>query len=625
MKKKFIPVLMLLVMVMSLFPGTVSAETKISVSSADELTAVIADLNTNGGSSVIVLEKDITLTKDASLSKGTLTILGNGHYIDGSFGISGDATMNLGSSSSSSTLRMKSTNPLNCVFGLSGSATLNIYSGTTIGPSEGRGQAGGIQANDTSRINMYGGVIEDCNNFYSVSGAVYICENARFEMKNGTIKNCSGVLGAIGIDGAAPIGSDDPSLTQATFKMDNGSIQNCNSTYLGGGAVCIYTSKPVSFIMNGGTISGCNITTASGQGSGAEYGGAVFMYSSDPNTKVELNGGTITNNKAKFGGGVFAYQGNMTISDNMKIYGNTATTSGDDIYNNGANVNLGKAPTDKTLSCGHNITGWYQDESPRWNYSKCADANTENHVTPFTDTNKTVTTPFAVKAAHGTIEYKVSFDINTNEQVAAPDEQTVELNEMAEAPTPPDTQDWIFLGWYLPDGTPYDFDTPVTSDITLIAKWAEDINNNDKPDEEEEKYTVTYTDGIEGETVFEDQITDGLLSGLATPEFNGTPEKDGYTFVGWDPEVSEKVTKNVTYTAKWIKVDQDITGKPALDPDDDTDYGKIDEIKDTPAEDPSGTPSTGDNSQELMPFLILLMFGSLILLYTMSKGFLKKE
>lgn len=50
---------------------------------------------------------------------------------------------------------------------------------------------------------------------------------------------------------------------------------------------------------------------------------------------------------------------------------------------------------------------------------------------------------------------------------------------------------------------------------------------------------------------FEDQVFTDLESGTKTPEFNGTPTRKGYKFAGWEPVVSETVTENVTYTAQW--------------------------------------------------------------------------
>ena len=64
-------------------------------------------------------------------------------------------------------------------------------------------------------------------------------------------------------------------------------------------------------------------------------------------------------------------------------------------------------------------------------------------------------------------------------------------------------------------------------------------------------YTVTYTDGVSGWVVFQDQVYSNLLAGTKTPEFNGTPTRSGYTFAGWTPAFSATVTGNVTYTATW--------------------------------------------------------------------------
>lgn len=91
-----------------------------------------------------------------------------------------------------------------------------------------------------------------------------------------------------------------------------------------------------------------------------------------------------------------------------------------------------------------------------------------------------------------------------------------------------------FLGW-----EPTVAET-VTENATYVAQW-------------EKLYTVTYTDGAKGKA-FEDQVFTDLESGTKTPEFNGTPTRKGYKFAGWEPEVSETVTENVTYTAKWEKL-----------------------------------------------------------------------
>lgn len=70
-----------------------------------------------------------------------------------------------------------------------------------------------------------------------------------------------------------------------------------------------------------------------------------------------------------------------------------------------------------------------------------------------------------------------------------------------------------------------------------------------------ELLTVTYTDGVKGEEVFADVVYKDIPYGTSTPAF-GTkdPTREGYKFVGWEPEVTETVTKDVTYTAKWEKL-----------------------------------------------------------------------
>lgn len=82
-------------------------------------------------------------------------------------------------------------------------------------------------------------------------------------------------------------------------------------------------------------------------------------------------------------------------------------------------------------------------------------------------------------------------------------------------------------------------EAPIYIDITHTA-----------PTPEVKEFTVTYTDGVENEEVFADQVYT-VKEGDATPAFNGTPAREGYVFLGWEPEVAGTVTANATYTAKW--------------------------------------------------------------------------
>ena len=76
-----------------------------------------------------------------------------------------------------------------------------------------------------------------------------------------------------------------------------------------------------------------------------------------------------------------------------------------------------------------------------------------------------------------------------------------------------------------------------------------------------EVYTVTYTDGVENEEVFADQVYSDLRKDSTTPAFDGTPTRTGYTFAGWEPEVAETVTQTVTYVAKWEKKTYKVVAK----------------------------------------------------------------
>ena len=104
---------------------------------------------------------------------------------------------------------------------------------------------------------------------------------------------------------------------------------------------------------------------------------------------------------------------------------------------------------------------------------------------------------------------------------------------------------YVFTGW-----NPAVAAT-VTGNATYAAVWEEDANGNGTPDKDEEKYTVTYTDGVENEEIFADQVYSNLLPDTATPAFNGTPTRTGYVFGGWNPAVAAKVTGSQTYTATW--------------------------------------------------------------------------
>ena len=65
------------------------------------------------------------------------------------------------------------------------------------------------------------------------------------------------------------------------------------------------------------------------------------------------------------------------------------------------------------------------------------------------------------------VEYTVTFDSDGGSVVSA---QTVESGQPATEPTDPTKAGNIFVGWFLGE-TEYNFATPVTGNITLLAHW----------------------------------------------------------------------------------------------------------------------------------------------------------
>ncbi len=108
---------------------------------------------------------------------------------------------------------------------------------------------------------------------------------------------------------------------------------------------------------------------------------------------------------------------------------------------------------------------------------------------------------------------------------------------------------WEFAGW-----SPT-YAEKVTGNVTYVAQWKTSPITPSLLDllPADTTFTVTYTDGVEDAVIFNDQATSGLLAGDATPAM-ADPVREGYRFDGWEPAVSETVTADVTYTAKWTKL-----------------------------------------------------------------------
>ena len=137
--------------------------------------------------------------------------------------------------------------------------------------------------------------------------------------------------------------------------------------------------------------------------------------------------------------------------------------------------------------------------------------------------------------------YKVDFHTDGGSIVEA---QNVVENEKAVKPADPAREGYDFLGWYKDNGltAAYDFENPVTENLTLYAKW-------------EKFYTVTFnTNG--GSAVPVQKIKENEK---ATKPLD--PTRDGYDFVNWYPDrewttsfdFDSPVTGDLILYAKWIE------------------------------------------------------------------------
>ena len=143
----------------------------------------------------------------------------------------------------------------------------------------------------------------------------------------------------------------------------------------------------------------------------------------------------------------------------------------------------------------------------------------------------------------------------------------------------------------------YEGDTSDGSDGTMWVLTDLTMTPEAGGSEPSEKYTVTYTDGVDDEEIFEDQ-TYTVESGEATPDFDGTPTREGYTFAGWEPAVAEYVTDDAIYEATW-------TSDPTTPSKDKSKADKTTSSKTGK----TASPKTGDTSNVPLWFALLFVSG----------------
>lgn len=136
--------------------------------------------------------------------------------------------------------------------------------------------------------------------------------------------------------------------------------------------------------------------------------------------------------------------------------------------------------------------------------------------------------------------YTVTFQSEGGSEVAS----QIRANTPADQPADPTKEGYTFIGWYKGESE-WNFETPVTADLTLTAKWQ--IN----------RYTITF-DTAGGSEV--PSITQDYGTAITPP---AAPTRTGYTFAGWDRESPTTMpAENITLTARWQVNQYTITFKP---------------------------------------------------------------
>ena len=179
---------------------------------------------------------------------------------------------------------------------------------------------------------------------------------------------------------------------------------------------------------------------------------------------------------------------------------------------------------------GHVFLGWFTDEdcTTEWDF--------ENDV---------VTGNMTLYAKWERNQYTVTFDSKGGSEI---DPVKVLYNDPVGKPDDPVRTGYKFLGWYTDEDytTEWDFSNPVTSDMTLYAKW------------ERIQCTVTFDTQGGGPSIPPQSVYYGEK--VTKPD---DPVKEGYVFDGWyrEPECinpwdfeNYEVWEAFTLYAKWTKV-----------------------------------------------------------------------
>lgn len=235
---------------------------------------------------------------------------------------------------------------------------------------------------------------------------------------------------------------------------------------------------------------------------------------------VVIKGGALTGGNSKDGGGIYVRKGGTLLMRGGNIVGCTAREGGGVHVEDGGRFEM---------SAG-TITGCTAGQE---------EGKTANGVF-IAAGGRFTQSPGAQITGEVMGACTVTFQSDGGSEVAS----QIRANTPAARPADPTKEGYTFIGWYNGESE-WDFETPVTADLTLTAKWQ--IN----------RYTITF-DTAGGSEVA--PITQDYGTTITPP---AAPTRTGYTFAGWDREIPTTVpAEDMTLTAKWQVNQYTITFKP---------------------------------------------------------------
>lgn len=255
----------------------------------------------------------------------------------------------------------------------------------------------------------------------------------------------------------------------------------------------------------------------------------AFQYSkfAGSNDSIIRYDGTPEQWRKKFGlSGILS---EMRYSHTVIFHTNTTTTTIPDqtVYDS----EYVTKPTETLTKDGYLFDGWYTDEA-------C-----ETNKFEFDENGKSKTAVSGNLDLYAKwISNKCTVAFNTNGHGGAISPASVAHGTKVSAPASPSEYGYNFEGWYTDanGNNPFNFDTLITTDITLFAKWTP------------KSYKVTFK--TDKDTPYHEQSV--AYKNFATKP--SAPGKTGYIFDGWYEEdcpdkfnFGTAITGDITLYAKW--------------------------------------------------------------------------